>query len=161
MEAAEPWDCCDLTDCLRWSADWSILIECKVLSYAVVICLVIGDQMANMPLPQRHDMIEALASDRSDQPFNMTVLTRRAWGDRPISDAHGSQPAGDRNTIARVTIADEVARRVVPQECSSTLDATTARLLTAGHKVAVSEQASELLVAGFPPLLFVRKFRAL
>jgi hypothetical protein len=108
METAEPWDCCDLTDCLRWSAEWSILIECKVRSYAVVICLVIGEQMANMPLPQRHDMIEALASDRSDQPFNMTVLPRRAWGDRPISDAHGSQPAGDRNTIARVTIADEL-----------------------------------------------------
>jgi hypothetical protein len=79
MEAAEPWDCCDLTDCLRRSPEWSILIECKVRSYAVVICLVIGELMANMPLPQRHDMIEALASDRSDQPFTMTVLPRRAW----------------------------------------------------------------------------------
>ena len=52
---------------------------------------IIFKQMANMSLPQRHDMVETLASDRSDQPFNMTVLPRRAWRDRPISDAHGSQ----------------------------------------------------------------------
>ena len=65
-------------------------------------------------LPQRHDMVQALASDRSDQPFNMTVLPRRTWRDRPISDAHGSQPACDRDTIGGVTIADEVARRLVP-----------------------------------------------
>ena len=65
---------------------------------------------------QRHDMIEALAPDRSDQPFNMTVLPRRAWRDRPIPDAHGSQPACDRDTIGGVTIADEVAWRLVPWE---------------------------------------------
>ena len=41
----------------------------------------------------------------------MTVLPRRTWRDRPISDAHGSQPACDCDTIGGVTIADEVARR--------------------------------------------------
>jgi len=72
--------------------------------------------MTNMSLLRRHDMVETLASDRSDQPFNMPVLPRRAWRDRPISDAHGSHPAGDRDTIGGVTIADEVARRLVPRE---------------------------------------------
>jgi hypothetical protein len=43
----------------------------------------------------------------------MTVLPRRAWRDRPISDAHGSQPACDRDTISGVTIADEVTPRLV------------------------------------------------
>ena len=86
-------------------------------AYAIVICLVIGEQMANMPLPQSHDMVEALASDRSDQPFNMTVLPRRAWRDRPISDTHGSQPACDRDTKAGVTIANEVAWRLIPRKC--------------------------------------------
>ena len=83
-------------------------------AYAIVICLIIGEQMANMPLPQRHDMVEALASDRSDQPFNMTVLPRRTGRDRPISDAHRTQPECDRDTMGGVTIADEVARRLVP-----------------------------------------------
>jgi hypothetical protein len=30
--------------------------------------------MAEVPFPEHHDMVEALASDRVDQPFNMTVL---------------------------------------------------------------------------------------
>jgi exodeoxyribonuclease V alpha subunit len=32
--------------------------------------------MAEVPLPQHHDMVKALASDRANQPFNMTVLPR-------------------------------------------------------------------------------------
>ena len=116
MEAAEPWDRCDPTDCLRWSAERCILVERKVRACTIIICLVIGEQITNMPLSQRHDMIEALAPDRSDQPFNMTVLPRRAWRDRPIPDAHGSQPACDRNTVGGVTIADEIAWRLVPWE---------------------------------------------
>jgi DNA-binding NarL/FixJ family response regulator len=52
--------------------------------------------MAEVPFPQHHDMVEALASDRANQPFNMTVLPRRAWRDRPVANAHGSQPPGDR-----------------------------------------------------------------
>jgi len=43
-----------------------------------------------MPLSHK-DMVEALASDLSDQPFSVTILPGRAWQDRPISDAHGSQ----------------------------------------------------------------------
>ena len=72
--------------------------------------------MANMPLPQRHDMVETLASDRSDQPFNMTVLPWRTWRDRPVANAHGSQPARDRGTIRRVTVSDEIAGRLIPRK---------------------------------------------
>ena len=32
--------------------------------------------MAEVPFTQHHDMVEALASDRADQPGNMTVLPR-------------------------------------------------------------------------------------
>jgi hypothetical protein len=81
-----------------------------VRACTIITCLVIGEQIANMPLSQRHDMIETLASDRSDQPFNMTVLPQRAWRDRPIPDAHGSQPACDRDAVG------EVAWRLVPRE---------------------------------------------
>ena len=38
-----------------------------------------GGDGSRTALPQRHDVVEALASDRSDQPFNMTVLPRRTW----------------------------------------------------------------------------------
>jgi hypothetical protein len=32
--------------------------------------------MAEVPFPQHHDVVEALAPDRANQPFNMTVLPR-------------------------------------------------------------------------------------
>src|SRR5271169_2495999 len=73
--------------------------------------------MAEVPFPQHHDMVEALSSDRADQPFNMTVLPRRAWRDRPIANAHDPQPPGDRGAIRGVAVTDEVARCLIPWEC--------------------------------------------
>jgi hypothetical protein len=32
--------------------------------------------MPKVPFAEHHDMVEALASDRADQPFNMTILPR-------------------------------------------------------------------------------------
>src|SRR5260221_8987677 len=40
-------------------------------------------------------MVDALASDRSDQPFGEAVLPRRAWGDGLVADAHGAQSVRD------------------------------------------------------------------
>ena len=100
-----------------------------------------------MPLPQRHDMVQALASDRSDQPFNMTVLPRRTWRDRPISDAHGSQPACDRDTIGGITIADEVARRLVPRECFGDLSGDPFGGRMCGH--VDPDETSPLRYTGF------------
>ena len=54
----------------------SNLVERKVRTYPVVVGGVIRQQMAEVPFPQHHDMVEALASERADQPFNMNVLPR-------------------------------------------------------------------------------------
>jgi hypothetical protein len=72
--------------------EWRILVECKVRAHPVVVGGVIRQQMAEMPFPQHHDMLESLASDHADQPFNMTILPWRAWRDRPVTNAYGSQP---------------------------------------------------------------------
>ena len=53
-----------------------ILVECKVRAHPIVVGGVIRQQMAEVPFPQHHDVVEALASDRANQPFNMTVLPR-------------------------------------------------------------------------------------
>jgi hypothetical protein len=86
----------------------------KMRARSIMVGAVFGQQMAKMALPQHEDMVEALASDRSDQPFNMTVLPRRARRYRPIANAHGSQPACDGCTIRRVTVSNEIARRFLP-----------------------------------------------
>ena len=54
----------------------TILVQCKVRAHPIVVGGVIRQQMAEMPFAQHHDMVEALASDRADQPFNMTILPR-------------------------------------------------------------------------------------
>ena len=54
----------------------SILVERKVRAHPVVVGGVIRQQMAEVSFPQHHDMVEALAPNRADQPFNMTVLPR-------------------------------------------------------------------------------------
>src|SRR5205809_8112592 len=62
-------------------------------------------------------MVDALASDRSDQSFGKAVLPRRAWSDRFVADAHGSQSMPDGNAIDLISIADQVARGLIPREC--------------------------------------------
>src|SRR5437660_7693837 len=62
-------------------------------------------------------MVDALASDRSDQPFGEAVLPRRAWGDGLVTDAHGAQLVRDGSAIDAIPIADHVARRLSSREC--------------------------------------------
>ncbi len=46
-----------------------ILVKRKVRAHPIVVGGVIRQQMAEVPFPQQHDMVEALASDRADQPL--------------------------------------------------------------------------------------------
>src|SRR5258707_4948121 len=66
-------------------------------------------------------MVDALASDRSNQPFGEAVLPRRAWGDRLVTDAHGTQSVRDGSAIDAIPITDHVARRLSPRECFGNL----------------------------------------
>src|SRR5947207_13970612 len=62
-------------------------------------------------------MVDALAPDRSDQPFGEAVLPRRAWGDGLVADAYGAQSVRDGSAIDAIPIADQVGRRLSPREC--------------------------------------------
>ena len=83
----------------------------------IVVSAVICQQVAKVAFSEHHDMVEAFASDRSNQPFHMTVLPWRAGRDWSVSDAHGSQPTCHHDTIRSVAVTDEVARCRVPREC--------------------------------------------
>src|SRR3984957_15451753 len=63
------------------------------------------------------DMIQALAADRSDQPFGKAILPGRGWCGRLVPDAHSAQSARDDAAIDPVAIADEVARSFIPGKC--------------------------------------------
>ena len=70
-----------------------------------------------MCLAQGDDMVDTLATDRSDQPFDEAVLPRRAWGNRLVTDAHGPYSLRGSGTVDTVPIADQVARSLTPREC--------------------------------------------
>jgi hypothetical protein len=57
-------------------------------------------------------MVDASPPDRSDKPFGEAVLPWRAWRDRFVADAHGSQPVPDGDAVDLIPIADQVADRV-------------------------------------------------
>ena len=52
----------------------SILVQCKMRARFAIVGAIFCQQMAQVTFAEHHDMVEALTSDRSDQPFNMTVL---------------------------------------------------------------------------------------
>src|SRR6202166_3503887 len=81
---------------------------------AVVVVSVRFQHPAQMRLAQANHMIDALAPDRSDQPFGKAILPRRAWCSGLVPDAHGTQSAGDDNAVDSIPISDHIARSHLP-----------------------------------------------
>src|SRR5260221_7350192 len=79
--------------------------------------VVVGVRFHNptqMHLAQDNHMIDALAPDRSDQPFGKAILPRRGWCSGLVPDAHGTQSARDDNAVDSIPISDHIARSHVP-----------------------------------------------
>jgi hypothetical protein len=66
----------DHTGALYRARDWRILVQGPMCSDAVVIAGIGSQNSAQMRLAQDNDMVQALAPDRSDQPFGKAVLPR-------------------------------------------------------------------------------------
>src|SRR6188472_636121 len=84
---------------------------------AVVILLVRAQHMTQMPLAEHDHMIKALASDRADQSFSVTVLPRRSWCCRSVANAHRSDAARKCLSVDPVPITDEIVWRALPTTC--------------------------------------------
>src|SRR6266508_2946893 len=69
-----------------------------------------------MLLAQCDDIVDALATDCSDQPLGKTILPQRAWRNGLVADAHGPQAARDGSAVDPVLIADQIARSLVPRK---------------------------------------------
>src|SRR5689334_7064197 len=94
-----------------------VLAERKMCALFIVVGRVTRQEFAQVRFPEHRDMVEAFASDRSDQPFSMTILPGRAWCNWSVANARGTQPACDRSTVGSITVSDEVAWRIIPREC--------------------------------------------
>ena len=58
----------------------------------VVILHIREEYLAQVSLAEYDDMIKAFPSDRTDQPFSMSILPWRSWRSRSVTNAHGAKP---------------------------------------------------------------------
>src|SRR6476646_1108124 len=70
-----------------------------------------------MGLAQDNHIVDALAPDRSDQPFGKAILPGRGWRGRLVPDAHGAQSSCDGAAKDPIPIADEVTWSIIPRKC--------------------------------------------
>src|SRR5688500_15056793 len=82
----------------------------------VVVASVGRKDPAQMGFTEDNDVIQALPTDRADQPLGIPILPRRPWRDRVITNAHCGEPTGDNMTVGSVTISNEIVGCLVPRE---------------------------------------------
>src|SRR6266403_1481671 len=86
-------------------------------THLVVVFHVRQQHMTKMPLAEHNNVVKAFPSDRTDQPFSISVLprgTRRCW---PVANACRSESADKNLTIGPVPVTNEIARRLFPPAC--------------------------------------------
>jgi hypothetical protein len=74
-----------------------------------------------MRLAEDNDMVEAITSDRADEPLRISILLWRAWRDRPIPNAHRPHALNEPGAVNAVQITDYVSRRISPAKRLSEL----------------------------------------
>src|SRR6266566_9656059 len=117
MKAAEDGRRYDAAHVLDRAIDRSVLVERPMSPQLIIISGILRQYPAQVRFAQNNHMVDALASDRSDQPFGEAVLPRRARGDGLVTDAHGSESARDGSAVDPIPITDQVARGLIPMEC--------------------------------------------
>ena len=105
MKSAKDGERFDASSPLNRAEDRRILVKGSMSSDAVVIVSIGFHNPAQMCLAQDNHMIDALAQNRSDQPFGKAILPRRGWCSGLVPDAHGTQSARDDAAIDPVPIA--------------------------------------------------------
>src|SRR6266568_1101799 len=89
MKAAENGRRYDAAHVLDRAIDRSVLVERPMSPQLIIISGILRQYPAQVRFAQNNHMVDALAPDRTDQPFGEAVLPRRARGDRLVTDAHG------------------------------------------------------------------------
>jgi hypothetical protein len=125
---------CDRADVLDRAAEGRVLAKSEMRVDIIVVALVVEEHAAQVCLVEDDQMIETVATDRSDQSFHASMLPWIARRNRPISDAHQLDAAPKHLAVAAVAISDEKARSGVPRERVRDLRREPFRGRVAGHR---------------------------
>jgi hypothetical protein len=117
VQSAQDWQGQNATDGLDGARHRRILVQRQVRASLIVVFCVRSKHMAKVQLAEYDNVVEAVPSDRADQPFRMSVLPWRSWGGRPIPNAHCPKTPDEDVAINAVPIANDVSRGLLPAEC--------------------------------------------
>jgi hypothetical protein len=70
--------------------------------------------MAQVPLSEHDDVVKALSSDRTYQPFRVAILPWRAWRCRMITDAKRTKAVNEDFAVADISVANQIAPVCTP-----------------------------------------------
>src|SRR5678816_2987689 len=93
-----------------------VLAQRQVRPQSVVVGRIGLENFAQVVLTHDHHVIQALATDRADETFDVSVLPgrpRRRWS---VADTDGRKTPGYGMTVRGVPVADQVLRRLFPRE---------------------------------------------
>ncbi len=83
-------------------------------SGSVVIIEVRNKDPSQMPFIQDDHVVQALASDRADDSFNVRILPRGSGSNHDVLDAHGGNCGPERSAVNTVSVPDQMPRHRVP-----------------------------------------------
>ena len=89
--------------------------------------------MTKMPFVEDDDVIKAISTDGSDQPFSESILPGRSSRYRAIAYAHGCEAPHEDVTIGAIAITNDVAWRFTPAAGFGQLTSNPFRARMCGH----------------------------
>jgi hypothetical protein len=117
MQSAENWAAKNTPCPLHSTRKGRVLIQGQVRARLIIVIHIRQQHMAKMPLAEHNNVVKAFPSDRTNQPFSISVLprgTRRCW---PIADAYRSESADKDLAIGPVPVTNEIAGSLFPPVC--------------------------------------------
>src|SRR6266481_6673918 len=83
----------------------------------IVIFHVTEQQVTEVALAEYNNVVKAFPSDRTDQPFSISILPRGARRRGSIADAYRSESADKNLTISAVPVTNEIFGSLFPTAC--------------------------------------------
>src|SRR6202048_3888447 len=85
--------------------------------YLVVITHVRQQDVTEVSLTEHNNVVKAFPSDRTDQPFGISILPRGARRRWSVANAYRSESADKDLTIGPVPVTNEIAGSLFPPAC--------------------------------------------
>src|SRR5256886_5245917 len=85
-------------------------------AYLIIIFQVRQQYVTEVPLSEHNNVVKAFPSDRTDQPFGVSILPRGAWRRWSVVNAHRSKSSDEDIAIGLIAIANQIVGSPFPAE---------------------------------------------